>query len=58
MAKKMRKKSLVGYAPIGSHGGLFVFESGNVAKGYPSLYEIYRRKLSPEFKKVKITVED
>ena len=55
---KLKKKRLVGYAPIGSHGKLFVFESGYVASRYPHLYEIYSRKLLPYFKKVAITIEE
>jgi hypothetical protein len=53
-----RKKSYIGYAPIGSHGHLFYFESGYVAERYPTLYEIYRKKLLPNWKKVRITIEE
>ena len=55
---KMRKKSFIGYVPIGSHNKLFIFELGYIADRYPSLYEIYSRKLLPYFKKVRITIEE
>ncbi len=53
---KIRKK-FIGYAPIGSHGGLFSFDGGKIAEAYPTLYEIYRKKLLPNYKKVCITYE-
>jgi hypothetical protein len=55
---KLKKKSLVGWADIGSHGGIFCFESGPVAANYPGLYHIYRTKLTPDLKKVRITIEE
>jgi len=54
----MKKKSFIGYAPIGSHGGLFIFEAGYIAERYPFLYEIYSKKLLLDFKKVRITIEE
>ena len=53
-----KRKVLVGWADIGSHGGIFVFESGYVASRYPSLYHIYSRKITPDLRKVKIIIEE
>ena len=44
--KKKVEKRVRGYADIGIHGGIFVFEMGPVASRYPKLMHIYHKKIS------------
>ena len=55
MADKIKVKTHIGYADVGSHGGIFMFELGPVANRYPSLLQIYRKKVTPDLIKVRIT---
>ena len=55
---KGKKKSIIGYADVGSHGGIFYFESGDISARYPGLYQIYRTRLTPDLVKVKIILEE
>ena len=54
---KRKCRVYTGYAPIGTHGHLYYFDSGFIAARYPGLYEIYKKRLLPDFVKVKITYE-
>jgi hypothetical protein len=55
--KKKNKKTVKGWADVGSHGGIFQFESGPVGDKYPTLMAIYSRQLSEELVPVTITYE-
>ena len=44
----------IGYADVGSHGGIFAFEIGPVAYKYPGLLQIYKTKVTPDLVKVEI----
>ena len=48
--KKKEKRTRV-YVDIGSHGGVFMFESGPVGNLYPTLLHVYRRKITPDLKR-------
>jgi hypothetical protein len=48
-------RSMIGYADVGSHGGIFAFDMGPVAERYPGLLQIYKNKLTPDLVAVKIT---
>ena len=52
----MRRKTVIAWADIGSHGGIFEFVSGPVAERYPSLMHVFSRPLTPDLVPVKITV--
>lgn len=49
-----RMKTMIGYADVGSHGGIFEFSIGPVADRYPNLLQIYSKPL-PGLVPVKIT---
>jgi len=51
------KKTIRAYADVGSHGGIFYFEMGNIAERYPTLMQIYRKKICKGLTPVKITYE-
>ena len=51
---RKKEKRMRGYADIGSHGGIFMFEQGPVGDKYPTLLHIYRRKLTPDLRPVTI----
>ena len=55
MKRKKRVKTHIGYAEVGSHGGIFMFDGGSIADRYPSLLHIYRRRVAPGLVKVRIT---
>lgn len=46
---------MIAYADVGSHGGIFEFVSGSIANNYPTLLQIYRKKVTPDLVKVRIT---
>lgn len=54
MAKQSRIRKVEGWADVGSHGGIFTFESGPVADLYPGLMHIYSSKLTPDLVHVTI----
>jgi hypothetical protein len=51
------KKTIRAYADVGSHGGIFYFDMGNIAERYPTLMQIYRKKICKGLTPVKITYE-
>lgn len=53
--KTKKIKPMIAYADVGSHGGIFMFESGKVADSYPTLLQIYKDKLSEELVPIQIT---
>lgn len=55
---RMKKKSLVGWADVGSHGKIFEFIGGVVGDRYPHLLHIYSKKVTSDLKKVRITIEE
>ena len=52
---KRKVKTHIAYADVGSHGGIFMFESGPVGDNYPTLLHIYRKKVTPDLIRVRIT---
>ena len=51
MKKKIR--TITAYADISSHGWIFMFD----ADAYPTLLHIFKKKVTPDLRKVKITYE-
>lgn len=52
---KRKVKTHIAYADVGSHGGIFMFDMGKVAEAYPTLLHIYRKKVTKDLIKVRIT---
>lgn len=52
---KKKVKTHIAYADVGSHGGIFMFDMGLVADKHPTLLHIYRKKVTPDLVKVRIT---
>ena len=52
---KKKTKTIRAYADIGSHNGIFMFEAGPVANRYPKLLHIFKEKVTPDLRPVKIT---
>jgi hypothetical protein len=42
------------WADVGSHGGIFFFESGLVGDRYPGLLHIFKDKVTPDLIEVEI----
>jgi len=55
--KKKRKVTMAAYAHTGSHGKIFMFCGGNIAKNYPSLLHIYLHKVTEDLIPITITYE-
>lgn len=47
-------KRMIAFADVGSHGGIFKFESGPVGNAYPGLLQIYERRVTPDLVRVEI----
>ena len=50
-----KTKTIRAYADIGSHNGIFEFVGGKIADNYPTLLQVYRKKVSSDLIPVKIT---
>jgi len=51
------KKTVKAFADVGSHGGIFEFQSGPVADRYPGLMQIYSEQITRDLIPVTITYE-
>ena len=51
----VKVKKHIGYADVGSHGGIFYFQHGPVGDRYPGLLHIYKTQLTPDLVPVYIT---
>jgi hypothetical protein len=49
---KKKIKRMRAYADIGSHNGVFMFDSGPVADRYPKLLHVYKEKVTPDLRPV------
>lgn len=54
---KTNIRTLHCFVDIGSHGGIFEFEDGMVAKRYPSLLQVYHRRIRTDLIPAIITYE-
>jgi len=54
MKAPKRVKSVIAYADVGSHGGIFQFDGGPVYSMYGPLMHIWPNKISSELVPVKI----
>jgi hypothetical protein len=50
--KNYKVKRVRAYADIGSHNGIFMFETGPVGDKYPTLLHIYHKRVTPDLRPV------
>lgn len=54
---KKKIKQIKAWADVGSHGGIFMFDTGPVGSKYPTLLHIFRKRVTKDLIPVKIIYE-